>query len=217
MPLNILTWNVKHSTPHDELILHLRQLVEDHNVDVVCLQEICLASTRHGLTHLPRRLAAATGMSALTVPHPVPNGSWWEGLVILSRHEIANPARHLLSVHRSYLFAVILHPQLPWLRVGNLHVSAFTKEWREREVRRALRLHPPSSALVCGDFNLTPEELAMREAAASYQVDGSGPTCGRRKIDYVLAGPELNVLSSCTLDAGPSDHRPVLAAFSTGG
>jgi endonuclease/exonuclease/phosphatase family metal-dependent hydrolase len=192
---------------------HLLSLDFAHRLDAVCLQEVCWWRQGGGTSSI-NMLAEALDMKPAVARHPVPNGSWWEAVVVFSRWPMVRLRKRIISFHRSYLEVRLMHPELPGVNVGSVHISSWSPEWRAKEVDRLKRLASRQRAVLAGDFNLTPGDEAMVRLGEFFRSDDSTePTCGRRKIDHVLASKELSVTER-VLDKGPSDHRPVLAQIS---
>src|SRR5579859_3194274 len=59
--LNVMTWNVRHSTPAREVVDTVVELIERHLLDIVMLQEVTPLSIVPPRLLVPRALARATG------------------------------------------------------------------------------------------------------------------------------------------------------------
>lgn len=208
--MRLLTWNVCHRTGRSDLIGALADLVNQTGAEAVCLQEVDF--TRFWLRAAARRL----DMRVCAAMHPRLYGPWIEGLAILSRYPVISRQTARLSPRRSYLQVCLATPGLGALRVGCIHAS--TAHWRESEIINALKLLPGRSAVLAGDFNLTPGNAAIW--AAGDQLEGDGcrePTCGDRKIDYIFATPDLRLNDCQTAAAGVSDHSGLAASLAPAG
>jgi len=105
----------------------------------------------------------------------------------------------------------------------------YLDQYREAILRRAWEAdivaehlaREPYPILVTGDFNSTPHNWTYQRIAKGLQDtfgragQGGGYTYHSTRpfvrIDFILAGPEWEVVSANVLDAAVSDHRPVIA------
>lgn len=175
------------------------------------------------------------------------------GNLILTRLPVGRVMRHqlpwpALPEQRSMPRAVVEVVIDGWLRVMTTHLEYYSSRHREAQIQRLAELHveacaeharveePGSyeshargkSAIVCGDFNLKPEDPHHRKMldagfvdawhalnpgkarqATFHLHDGETPYC----CDYVFVTPELAPrLKSIRIDAETqaSDHQPVI-------
>jgi endonuclease/exonuclease/phosphatase family metal-dependent hydrolase len=105
----------------------------------------------------------------------------------------------------------------------SLHLSPLSAQLRRAQARELLQAFSPRRRplVLMGDFNtdwrrpdsalrLIAEELSLRAYRPEAEDLDSFPRLGRR-LDWILVSPELEFIDYRVLDAGVSDHRPVLA------
>lgn len=211
----LATWNVHYSTPAGEVVDAVHELVKTFELDVLCLQEVCLISAAaRRPTRLPGRLAKATGFTAVTAWQTTPALPWWEGLVVLSRFPVLRCRRRVFNIHRRYLEAQVDTPGGA-VTIGDFHVSGWARPWKEREMAKVLGVLPEQRAVLAGDFNLRPADPLMRQAFERLVWDGSRlATNSKAKIDYVLATKDLRLANTRLLPRYASDHSPVMVEVS---
>ncbi len=109
-----------------------------------------------------------------------------------------------------------------WLRIrgmlGRYKRSTMLRAEQAEEIAEHIR-RSPHPVLLCGDFNEIPQSYAYHTIARGMQDAfkargrGLGITYGGKipalRIDYVLAGPQFEVLSHRIGRSGFSDHFPV--------
>jgi endonuclease/exonuclease/phosphatase family metal-dependent hydrolase len=187
---------------------------------------------------------------------PGKNGRRQFGNLILSRRPVGRVMRHQLpwpeladqrSMPRAVVEVVVEAP-FGALRVMTTHLEYYSKTHRAAQIARLAELHAEAraphlevkepgsyesyeraaSAIVCGDFNLKPDDPAHRQmldagfvdagqalnpgkprAPTFHLHDGEPPYC----CDYIFVTPDLVPrLRSLRIDAETqaSDHQPVI-------
>ncbi len=225
--VRLMTYNLNYGNPDPRGSL---DAIAAADADVVLLQEIT-AGWQRALadrfaaqypTHIFRLHRRNAGGLAVLSKLPIggeemlspPEGGWF-------------PAQRMV-VTAPFGECEILHVHLrPALDNGSW-ISGFmtTPPVREAEVKKYWRdLVHASPLIVAGDFNEDPDGLAMRFLAA--QGTSRIPTTGPRTwhyeedawdvlkmdLDHIVLGPELSADEAIVLDAGTSDHRPVVATI----
>ncbi|MHB8872954.1 MAG: endonuclease/exonuclease/phosphatase family protein [Myxococcaceae bacterium] len=227
--LEVMTYNVNFGIPGDPPTL---AAIRDEDSDVVLLQETTPeweASLRQAL-HLRypymsfRHCCGAGGLAVLSKrPFEVrdylegPEGSWFPALRLLAQTPLG-PVQ-ILSVH--------LHPPLS---AGGGIVSGYfsTPAIRESEIAAFARtLDPALPTLVAGDFNESPSGgvarflaknglvSALPEFAPSQRTWRWTTSVGEvsSQLDHIAYDAHLEPLDVRALEAGRSDHLPVVGLF----
>lgn len=228
--LRVATFNVNYGLAGDP---ETRAAIDATEADVVVLQEASDAWIASIDEMRWRHRCVARS--------PYPAG----GAVILSRLPLARCARSASAVGWFPAVAATLRSPTGRLRVIGLHlqparagVSVVSDlralpDLHRREVRAHLdRLTDPDAdaTLVAGDFNEGDgegglQELAARgyrSALAQHQPSATtwrwpiGAMQVEKRLDHLLYDPRaLRCVDATVLTAGRSDHRPVVATFST--
>ncbi len=258
--MRLLTWNVQWCRGLDGVVDPARIAREARRLadpDVLCLQEISVGFISlpgsHGENQVDALRAALPGYQVF--------------YVIASRFPVGRVLRHALpwppatvpSMPRAALEAVIEAPFGP-LRIVTTHLEYFSSGHRAAQIERLRELHGeanletvaeedegpfrpsarPQAAIVCGDFNLPPDDplrarfLEAFAGGAPTFVDawerlhpgaahphtfrvherekGESPYC----CDYVFVtenlAPRLRAIS-IDRDNRASDHQPVIVAL----
>jgi endonuclease/exonuclease/phosphatase (EEP) superfamily protein YafD len=230
-PLRLMTYNVNYGNPNLHASL---DAIADEDADIVLLQEITNewkdALARRFATQYPHRVfrvhARAAGGLAVLSKFPItaeevlspPRGGWFpaERLVV----ESSLGALQILNVH--------LRPCLD----GGSWVRGYktTPPIRRREIEaywKRIAYNLPT--VVAGDFNEEPTgravaylaEHGMTRIATTgpttwhYETSMSGRTMDllRLDIDHVMIDGNLAARDARVLDAGTSDHRPVVVTI----
>lgn len=257
--MRLLSWNVQWCRGLDGIVDPARIAHEARRIadpDVACFQEVSIGF--HGdnqVESLKREFPGYTVVFASAVDVPGPEGARRRfGNLIASRFPVGRVQRHALpwpessgpSMPRCALEAVIQAPFGP-LRIITTHLEYFSSRHRSAQIERLLELHAdsheqvaeeegpfqalpnPKTALVCGDFNLPPEDPLRSRMLETFidawearhpgephahtfrvheQSDGQSPHC----CDYVFVTRDLAPrLRSISIDADnrASDHQPV--------
>jgi len=195
------------------------QLVRDHDVDILSLQELTPAAVG--------RLDAA-GVARLLPARSLRMDPGWSGLGLLARA----PLRAVAPSHKSpeaQLQAVLRPGDGTALRVVAVHPLPPVSRDNTRHWRTALRSLPGpreggAPRVLLGDFNATLDHHELRRLLGRGYVDaadamGDGlrptwPTTSRRPpltIDHVLFGAPIEVRRVSVHDVPGTDHRAVIA------
>jgi endonuclease/exonuclease/phosphatase (EEP) superfamily protein YafD len=231
--LTVMTYNVNYGLAGDESTL---AAIENERADLVLLQETTpdwelVLRERFGARyeHMAfRHCCGAGGMAVLSrFPFPEgeslapPQGGWFPAWTF----ELDTPIGpvQVLNVH--------LRPQIgdsgPNV-VGIASGMVSTPPIRKREITDYLpRLRPNVPALIAGDFNESEDGSALEyleergfrstlpefsdEDTWSWNMSVIGTV--RRRFDHIVYGQGLEPLSARVVQAGNSDHLPVVAVF----
>lgn len=228
----------------------LRDLMQDLRVDVLCLQEVSavgLAWIREALGQ-PEVAAAGRDDGADQgehVPILLLDRSWAiadHGTFWFSRTPDVPSRGWGAACPRICTWARLRRRDEPGreLAVFNLHLDHASRRAREDSVRllgtRLAVIPPACPIMLCGDFNFRPRSRAYALLRAEPRGfvdggetsrgeatwDGYGPFgFGRARIDYVFAGPSVELRDYKVLDNRSqgrrlSDHHPVRVTFGLG-
>lgn len=206
--LNVMTWNVRHSTPARDVVDTVVELIERHLLDIVMLQEVTPLSIVPPRLLVPRALARATGWRLIFGCHPRPYPSWLEGVAILTALPVDTTTRVRVSANRTYVQTAIAHPELGTCTAGVVHLSDPAS--RAQEITRIAAHAPRSRTVLAGDFNLSPSDPILMLALADYAPDD------RPGVDHVYVSGDLTIVASRTEPTTASDHDPVIGSVALG-
>lgn len=202
--------------------------------DVVCLQEVDRHfSERSGWADQAAELAAMLDMTAVygvalqraAEPGRPPREY---GNAILTRHAVRmHRVVRLPGRPRSEPRSMVVASLAGGLHVGCVHLQHNSASARAEQIAVVLCALPSEGAVVlAGDFNATPdapELTALRgRLTDSWEVCGTGRGASfpsrfpLRRIDYVLASPELRPVAASVVPSAASDHRPLVVELVLG-
>ena len=226
---SVLTYNVNFGGPRPGLAA---KAILGAGADVVCLQETTPAWERYLRSRLKekyphvtfRHFGGAGGQAVLSrfpvkeIAYVLPEAGWFPGWII----EVQTPVGpvQILNVH--------LRPAVS--DRGSFTPSSYysTKATRLDEIRWFYaRLNAKRAAVVLGDFNEDDSGRAvqwlrakgMKDALREFDRDthtwrwrtSVGTVYDR--LDHILYSPRLHCFSARVIEAGASDHLPVVAVF----
>lgn len=229
--LRLMTFNVNYGNPSPSDAL---DAIAKADVDIVLLQEITSEWKRmlaaRFAKHYPHQVfrihtRAAGGLAVLSkLPitaeevFPSPERGWFPAQRLVL--ETAFGALQVLNVH--------LRPAID----GGSWLKGFmtTPPRRRREIESYwAKLARDLPTIVAGDFNEDPSGLALRFLARQSlsRVETTGPTTWRHHvtsrgatsevlkmdIDHVVIDKQLTARDAEVIDAGASDHRPVVVTI----
>jgi len=225
--VRLATYNVNHGNREPRASL---DAIADADADVVLLQEV----TARWQAALADRFAARYPVHVYRL-----HGRNAGGLAVLSKFPVGGeelyepppggwfPAQRLV-VTAPFGDVQILHVHLrPALDAGSWFKGfVTTPPVREAEIRAYWQqLVHGLPTLIAGDFNedITGLALAALAEHGYRRVATTGPTSWhyeedgwdvlKMDIDHILVGPTLTGSDGRVLDAGTSDHRPVVATI----
>jgi len=185
------------------------------NADLIGLQEVH-QNSRYG--YQAEYLADRLGYHLAYAPAlPVADGAY--GNALLSRTKIIASSSMLLPARgepRSLLRATTLGEDTP-VHVWVTHCSL---DRRSRHLQlaylaQAIASHPDSNLILMGDFNTRHLDLApLQDAARLLHLEYlSTLTAFQKRVDYILASPDLAIHSYEVIDVRWSDHYPIMATL----
>jgi endonuclease/exonuclease/phosphatase family metal-dependent hydrolase len=224
-PLVVMTYNI---AGHDELydgdhIAKIAAAINQVKPDIVGLQEVHRGTWQARFRDQLAELERATGMRGV-FGNSYAQGNGRFGNALLTRGEIVSTDVHELpsiGEPRTAIEAVVRIDGTT-LNVYVTHLTTWGKYNRanRREQLRCLARHVRTSRypyLLLGDFNAPPETPEMQE----FRKENAAQLCGESigdtnpmmhaRIDYIWADYGWDVRSARVIDAGPSDHYPVIA------
>jgi endonuclease/exonuclease/phosphatase family metal-dependent hydrolase len=224
--LKVMSYNVQgHAARFSAGYLdRIAAVIAAERPDVVGLQEVHRGGGGvwgAGLADQAAGLAARTGLAVHFGPSFGRRGGEF-GNAVLTAGEIREAAVHPLpggTEPRTLLQARLAVAGLE-LDVYVTHFSAWGRLGRRARVLQAAHLTErltaaPAPFVLVGDLNAPPETPELRHllSTALFRSCG-GLTCTHRLmrscLDYVFADPGWQVTASRVVQAGPSDHWPVL-------
>jgi endonuclease/exonuclease/phosphatase family metal-dependent hydrolase len=229
--LRVLSYNI-HGRAHRLSGRYLRwiaRVIEQTKPDVVGLQEVHRGGWIVRYEDQAEALAKLTGMD-LRFGRSFGRSGEEFGNAVLTRGEIR--ASEVVPLPgpgepRTVLHTRIVFPAAPTLAIPpeiDFFVTHLAAGFRSSRPARTLqaqglleRLRQSSGPFVLvGDFNAPPQapELKTLMAAEIFRLCGEKVACThrilRQRIDWVLADPGWTTHDSRVVQAGPSDHWPVL-------
>lgn len=228
-PLRLMTYNLNYGNPRPETSL---AAIEQEDADIVLLQEI----TGGWKQALDRRFAKRYPHRAY---HLYGHGAG--GIAVLSKHALSReelwappsgtgawfPAQRLVidaPIGRLQILNVHLRPALKdgsWIK-GFLETPPLRRKEIEAHWKK---LDATLPTIIAGDFNEDPtgQAIAYLEQLGLARITTTGPTTWRYEvngsdllkldIDHVMTDGRLVGKSGRVLDAGTSDHRPVVVSL----
>ena len=186
MRLRLVTYNIHRAIGVDRRFRpdRIASILQDHNPDIVLLQEVDEGAPRSREINLAKELALELEMSHYALGHNVSLKKGWYGNATISRYPILRERNIDLTVGRRKrrgcqhttirLEKVAGHPHQ--LEVFNLHLGLSARE-RQRQAGILARSHemiemgPDEACILGGDFN------DWRSMLRAFFVEGMGFRC----------------------------------------
>jgi endonuclease/exonuclease/phosphatase family metal-dependent hydrolase len=233
MHLSVLQWNVWFREQAD----HILHVLAEQQADIVCLQELTQDSYVNPGVNMPARIAALGYAYDYRQTLQFPGPQYYHmGNGIFSKHPIRE-RRHVYlqyegthaGVHhenRVYLEIVIETP-VGFLTIGTAHLS-FQPELSEVEstqLEHAIE-HHRERFLFAGDLNVPPDAAAVRMLESHfkpigpdymhgtwptkpYMFDGKTVPDLSRRLDYLFATRDIDIVEGRLIQTPYSDHLPI--------
>ena len=223
--LTVVSYNIRWGN-HDWK--NIAQIIRQQEADVALIQESSVDAERH----LPSLLYDAYRDMEFR------NASSRCGFAILSRYPIDN-VRTILRDNGTYYLAMLADMKLGdrTVALANVHLRykellSDTESVRDREIRQIFDLLPADGpTIVAGDFNSNSHQVApsylkqlgFTDSFASVNPKPDkhgtwqwkkGPLRVTTRIDYIFHSPDFNTQASRVIQAGHSDHFPVVSRLS---
>jgi endonuclease/exonuclease/phosphatase family metal-dependent hydrolase len=226
-PLRVLSYNI-HGQAHlfDRRYLErIARVISEVKPDVVGLQEVHRGGWKARSEDQAAELGRLTGMDVAFGPSFVARGGAFGNAVLTSGRLLGSEVVPLPAPGepRTVLTARIAFAGRPVEEI-TFHVTHLAAWGRWGRSARGLQsaalldhLQPAGAPFVLvGDLNAAPEapELKAMMAGEIVRLCGDGMLCThrflRKRIDYVFADPGWKPVAERVVQAGPSDHWPVL-------
>ena len=217
--VKVMTYNIQgHAAKgRPDHIPKLAEVISAAAPDIVGLQEVH-CRTRSSVIDQAELLATLTGYHlAFGRSCAIEGGDY--GNAVLSRHEIRSSVTHPLpgsGEPRSVLQTemVIGGESISFFVT---HLAAWGRLLRNARIRQITALGDIIARgslphILCGDFNVPPgaEEMAVLLAHGHLRLCGTPGEATfpmtRQRLDYIMADPRFEVVSSEVIRRGPSDH-----------
>ena len=230
MKLKVVSFNVQHFIRYLEQRIDIdffEQVLRSLDADVIGLNEVYGGGVMTDqVAEMGRRLGYHTFFAKAIDAWG--EGPYGNGLLsrypILSARTVQVPDPEVQNSDGYYETRCILQAQLDvplGLQVNVVHMGLNPEEQQSAICELCGRVSP-SRALLMGDFNTTPDDLAlcpllsfMQDSARLFDEEKlSFPSdAPEMKIDYILHTPDLAALSADIPPLVTSDHRPHIAIF----
>lgn len=229
--LRVLCYNIHHGEGLDGRLdlERIAQLITGQRADLVALQEVERGTERTGRRDLAAELGRLTGL----IPHFVKNIPYQGGeygLAVLTRFPIKRTAHTLLKKFGDGEQRGVQHVVVDLYGREVLFLNTHLDHRRDpaerdhsaEEIRGIVSAAGPTPIILCGDFNATPESIAIRRIREfltdAWSVVGKGPghtvpvRQPTRRIDYIwVSSPGVVPVSMEVLQSDASDHLPLVA------
>ena len=230
--VRVLTYNIHHGEGTDGRLdlERIATIILSQTPDVVCLQEIDKNLSRTNRIDFPARLAELLKMNVAYGPNYFFDDGEY-GNATLSRfpivHEENIPLPTPKGIEPRGVLKVVLKIDTEELTVFNTHWG-LKPDQRKEQAAALLKHLPQKHVVVAGDLNEESDATGvsqllgpLRDSYLSGEKNAPG-TIGQgensHRIDFILASPDLNVLSSRVVVSADaqiaSDHAPYLAVLS---
>lgn len=220
--IKIVSWNIWGGKNLKEIIDCLRVL----DADVVALQEVL--ADEDGANNIAEAIAEALdyewefvntrtldpSLSFLLQEQKIDCNKQW-GNAILSKYPMGESSHYFLSEKspRMALEAVI-EIEDKKLRVFSTHLAhaPHLSEIRVAQAESLLKLISDEPTIVAGDFNDVPEsETIQRMDAVLNRGKNVSATNDNKRIDYIFATKDVQIVEDGMVDSQASDHFPLYA------
>jgi len=221
-PRHMLTYSHRYVLPHRQLLANLDLIAEQlADFDLVALQETDSGSFRTHQIHQAEYIAFRSGMPHChtQVTRAIRRVARIS-LGLLSRFPCLHLERHRLpaSRHGRGLMEAVLNVNGHELAVFVTHLSLRTSSRLRQMDFLARRLNRHKRALLMGDLNCEPDSREFRHLLAATRLNRPPhapatfpswqPT---RRLDHILATPDIAIHALHAMPFICSDHLPVMA------
>ncbi len=224
-PRHMLTYSHRYVLPHRQLLANLDLIAEQlTDFDLVALQETDSGSFRTHQIHQAEYIAFRSGFPyCYTQVTRAIRQVARISLGLLSRFPCIHLERHRLpaSRHGRGLMEAVLNVNGQELAVFVTHLSLRTSSRLKQMDFLARRLNRHQRALLMGDLNCEPDSrefrhlLAVTQLRQPLQAPATFPSWQPvRRLDHILATPDIVIHSLHAMPFICSDHLPVTARIS---
>ncbi len=240
IPVKVISYNIHIASPPsvkpDFSVTDLKAVaavINREKPDLIALQEVDAYTIRSGKdSHQAKDLAEMTGMHyhfAKAIDHS--EGDY--GAAVLSRHPIIESESHKLSVTEgsggeirplAIVTVDLAGEKVVFMSVHLDHRSDVDRRFQVEQLLDVTRLHDQDPVILCGDFNMRPENEIFNLIRQQFSMIGEkqpfthSSTNPTRTLDYILlnkkASELFEIVNYTTVDEKyASDHLPVMLEF----
>ena len=232
MKLKILSWNIWTAGNFETVI----NFIKDSNADIVGLQEVVSDDSSRDIIGEMKKLGyEGVFKAALKKSKSFPGKVYTDGPAVFSKHKIVNSESYFDLSEKDNRAAVKIEVEIDRkivsvLSTHLLHTHQKPSEIQEMQVKNLLSHTPDEKAIVMGDFNATPESVAIQtmkmklsdadpqsQPTWSLYPEGCPVTCRPEsvsiRLDYIFTTKDLKTSSFKVESSKASDHLPVTATL----
>lgn len=227
--IRLMTYNIHGAIGMDNEISaeRIADVIRQSRAQIVCLQEVHTFRKVSDNVDQPAVLGALLGMQ-VAFQRNYRSGAGGLGNAILTSFDLRQARSHILTSQgeqRGIIEANINTPAGP-LTVFCTHFGLDRKERLTQAHELAELLNAATGPrLACGDFNAEPSEESIKDlirlgrlvdssAGGPPTFDAAKPS---KRIDLILCGASIQVLSNSLIDTRASDHLPLVADLELAG
>lgn len=224
MDLKVVSWNIWDEGHFNEIA----EFLKSSEADIVGLQEVLPFSKNIPIIEFLTSL----GYEHVYAPARLQSGEKEEmGNAVFSKYPIIRSAVHVLSEENKRIAVQadisvegkIVHV----FSVHLLHTHQQPSGIQELQADNLLKVLPQEKVIVMGDFNATPESVAVQKMHSvltdtdtmhtpTWSVYPEGcPVCNPQKIDtrldYIFLSSDIKIITSKVENSKGSDHLPISA------
>lgn len=229
MQLKILSWNIWYDGYFDEI----SKFLEFFDADIIGLQEVVLDDPTRDIINFLKKL----GYYYVFAPvHKIKKNGKTMGNAVFSKYPIIKDKNHVLSEtdKRIALQADIKIGEnaLHFFSTHLLHTHQKSSETQELQIKNLIKILPENNTVVVGDFNATPESIAIKtigkilkntdlNLTPTWSVYQEGcRICNPKKVDtrldYIFISSDIKINSSEVYQSKGSDHLPISTTIEIG-
>jgi len=222
MQLKVLSWNIWDEGHFDEIA----EFLKSSEADIVGLQEVLPFSKNIPIIESLTSL----GYEHVYAPARLPSGEKEEmGNAVFSKYPIISSAVHVLSEENKRIAVqtdISVEGEIVHVfSVHLLHTHQQPSGIQELQADNLLKVLPQEKVIVMGDFNATPESVAVQKMYSvltdtdtahtpTWSVYPEGcPVCNPQKIDtrldYIFLSSDIKIITSKVENSKGSDHLPI--------
>jgi endonuclease/exonuclease/phosphatase family metal-dependent hydrolase len=223
MQLKILSWNIW----IEGYFEHIKSFLHDANADIIGLQEVKDDDPQHEVIGYLAELGYRYAFS--------PAEKTWggkvyrDGCAVFSKHDIVSAKTHVLSTENSRI------AQQADIQIGEsilhvfsthlVHTHQQPSNVQEQQVATLIKTVPPTHTVVMGDFNATPDSVAIQKMRAVLRDNNSETkptwsmypegcnTCNPKSVsitlDYIFTTKDISTKFFVVGASKGSDHLPI--------
>lgn len=239
MQITVMQWNVWYR----QNIEHVLAVLQEHNADVICLQELTRGYLEQSQENTWEYLAHELGyfFQVQEIPIITPDAQWSQANAIFSRYPITSTVPHWIhepaeaddpdDQYRGYL-EVAININGTDCTVATSHMSFSENHGDDPELQNLLSIlrQKHKRFVFTGDLNAVPGTQRVTEIAKLLQHAGPAYDQGTWttkpytyngvdistldwRYDYIFTTPDIKATDARILTTEVSDHLPVLATL----